>query len=96
MFFNEGEGVISCDDGRYIKVFLTASMFVTTPRFMTSSRWKRVRWTQARRKRRPMINKKEVIHHDVTNLLGLLHLTVLAIHSVYDHQYTRPYSCHTG
>ena len=57
MFFNEGEGVISCDDGRYIKVFLTASMFVTTPRFMTSSRWKRVRWTQARRKRRPMINK---------------------------------------
>ena len=32
----------------------------------------------------------EVIHHDVTNLHGLPHLFVLAIHSVVDHQYRRP------
>ena len=30
----------------------------------------------------------EGIHHDVTNLHGLLHLNVLAIHSVVDHQHT--------
>ena len=28
----------------------------------------------------------EGIHHDVTNLHGLLHLNVLAIHSVVNHQ----------
>ena len=28
----------------------------------------------------------EMIHHDVTNLHGLLHLIVLAIHSAVDHQ----------
>ena len=30
----------------------------------------------------------EGIHHDVTNLDTLLHLNVLAIHSVVDHQHT--------
>ena len=30
----------------------------------------------------------EGIHHDVTNLHGLLHLYFLAIHSVVDHQHT--------
>ena len=35
----------------------------------------------------------EVIHHDVTNLHGLLHLIVLAIQSVVDHQYTSPEGC---
>ena len=30
----------------------------------------------------------EVIHHDVTNLYGLLHLIILAIHSVVNHQPT--------
>ena len=30
----------------------------------------------------------EVIHHDVTNLHGLHHLVILAIHSVVDHQHT--------
>ena len=61
---------------------------VITSRFMT---W-HIRW---RRSRRPMI-QIEVIHHDVTNLHGLLHLIVLAIHSVVDHQYTRPEGCHNG
>ena len=28
------------------------------------------------------------IHHDIINLHGLLHLNVLAIHSVVDHQHT--------
>ena len=28
------------------------------------------------------------IHHDITNLHGLFHLNVLAIHSVVDHQHT--------
>jgi len=28
-----------------------------------------------------------VIHHDVTDLRGLLHLIVLAMHSVVNHQY---------
>ena len=30
----------------------------------------------------------EGIHHDVSNLHALLHLNVLAIHSVVDHQHT--------
>ena len=30
----------------------------------------------------------EWIHHDVTNLHGLLHLIVLAMHSIVDHQRT--------
>ena len=30
----------------------------------------------------------EGIHHDVTNLDTLLHLNVLAIHSIVDHQHT--------
>jgi hypothetical protein len=53
-------------------------MFVTTPRFMTSSKWRRRRGTPAKR-----------IHHDVTILHGLLQLVVLAIHSVVNHQHTR-------
>ena len=32
----------------------------------------------------------KVIHHDVTNIHGLLHLVVLAIHSVVNHQHRRP------
>ena len=36
----------------------------------------------------------EVIHHDVTNLYGLLHLIILAIHSVVNHQPTCS-GCHT-
>ena len=79
--------MISCDDGRYIKVFESVSVFDN--KAMTSSRWRWVRRAPARRSRRPMI-QTEVIYHDVTNLHGLLHLIVLAIHSVVDHQYTRP------
>ena len=37
----------------------------------------------------------EMIHHDVTNLYGLLHLIILAIHSVANHQHTCS-GCHTG
>ena len=37
----------------------------------------------------------EGIHHDVTNLYGLLHLIILAIHSVANHQHTCS-GCHTG
>ena len=37
----------------------------------------------------------EVIHHDVTNVYGLLHLIILAIHSVVNHQHTCS-GCHTG
>jgi hypothetical protein len=83
MFINEGGCVISCADGGIFK-FLTASMCVTTPRFMTSSRRRR---RQTRRSRRPMI-LTEGIHHDVTDLHGLLHLVVIAICSNIDHQHT--------
>ena len=39
---------------------------------------------------RPMVSLKNIVtdvtHHDVTNLHGLLHLIVLAIHSVVEYQ----------
>ena len=50
MFFNEGGDVISCA----LKC-LAASMCVTSPRFMTSSSWRRRTRTLATRSRRPMI-----------------------------------------
>ena len=70
----------SCADGWYILVFdsFNVCYIVTTPRFMTSSKWRRRRGTPAKR-----------IHHDVTILHGLLKLVVLAIHSVINYQHTR-------
>ena len=90
MFFNEGRDVISRADVGC----LTAPMCVTSDNTKVHDIIKVEKGEMDASKEEE--NKKEVIYHDVTNLLGLLHLTVLAIHSVYDHQYTRPYSCHTG
>ena len=66
---------------------LTASMCLTTPRFMTSSR-RKMRKTPARRSKRPK-TLTEVLNHDV-DLHDLLLLVVLAIHIVVSHQNKGP------